>query len=419
MKSISTLALAVSLVVSGVLAASPAIAQKKKAAAAAPAVDPNARKYVFSKAARPTLDALNKAVDSKDAAAVAAALGPAQAAASTPDDRYMLAQFQLRHALNTQNLAGQRAALEAIVASGGARPEELPRIYRGIGDLAYNAKDYAGAGAMFEKLVQLSPNDGDAIVNLAELRNRQGRKAEGIQLLDRAIAAKVAAGQKPDESWYKRAVGLSTDAKMAPQAIKLSRDWLVAYPTDQNWRDVLANYRFLVPLDDDAELDRFRLMRATGSLQGERAYKSFAEFLLFRSFYGEAKSVLDEGVAKRIIDRNKPEYSKLISTAASKAAADRPTVSSTEPKANSSATGSIALRVANAYYNYGDYAKAVAFYRTALTKGGVDANLVNTRIGMALAMSGDKAGASAAFGAVTGARQDLARYWLLWLSQRA
>jgi hypothetical protein len=54
-------------------------------------------------------------------------------------------------------------------------------------------------------------------------------------------------------------------------------------------------------------------------------------------------------------------------------------------------------------------------YRAALSKGGVDANEVNTRLGIALARSGDKAGAQAAFGAVTGnPRAGIAALWTTW-----
>lgn len=422
MKNISTLALTLSLAVAGALIATPADAQRRKkgqAEAPAPVADPNARVYKFSKAARPLIGTLQTAVDAKDAAAYNAALVPAQAAASTPDDKYAIGQLQLKYAIDTENLAAQGTALEALVQSGGATATELPKLYSNIGAIAYGAKDYDKAGAAFERLIELTPNDGNAIVNLAELRNRQGRKAEGVQLLERAIAAKVAAGQPVDENWYKRAVGLSTDAKLTPQALKISRDWIGAYPTAQNWRDVLANYQYLVPLDDGAELDRFRLMRSAGALQGERAYKSFADYLVYRKLYGEANAVLAEGVAKRIIDPAKPEYRTLIASAKAKASTDRPTISASEAKAQSSATGSVAINVADAYLNYGDYAKAAGFYRTALTKTGVDANLVNTRLGIALAMSGDTAGATTAFNAVTGPRQELARYWVIWLSKRA
>ncbi len=418
MKSISILA--VSLAVTSAIVASPADAQRrKKGEAAAPAVDPNARVYNFSKAGRPAIAALQTAVTAKDAAGVATNLAAAQAAASTPDDRYAIAQLQLKYALDTQNLPGQTAALNALAQSGGAAPTELPKIYRNLGALSYNAKDWAGAVAAYDRLIQLEPGNADDLVTLGEIRVKRGQAAEGVALIERAIATKTAAGQTADENWYKRAVGLSTDAKLTPQALKLAREWVTAYPTPQNWRDALGNYRFLVPLDEAAELDHGRLQRASGALQGERAYRVFAQILIDRRFYGEAKSVLDEGVAKRIIDPAKPEYKALITQATRSAATDRPTIAASEAKALSSAEGRIALNVADSYFGYADYAKAASFYRTALSKTGVDTNLINTRLGIALAMSGDKAGSTAAFSAVTGPRQELARFWMLWLSRRA
>lgn len=415
----STTILALSLAVTGALVAAPADAQRrKKGEVAAPMVDPNARVYNFSKAARPALAALQTSVTAKDAAGIAANLAAAQAVATTPDDKYAVAQLQLRHALDTQNLPGQVIALNALVQSGGATAAELPNLYRNIGAMSYNAKDWAGSSAAYERLIQLEPSNSDALVALGELRNRRGQTAEGITLIERAIAAKTAAGQQVDENWYKRAVGLSTDAKLTPQALKLGREWLAAYPTTSNWRDVLNNYRYLVPLDEAAELDHGRLQRAAGALQGERAYRSLAQVLVDRRFYGEAKSLLDEGVAKRIVDPAKPEYKALIATATRSAASDRPTLAGSESVALSSATGKIAQNVADSYFGYADYAKAASFYRAALTKTGVDANLLNTRLGIALAMSGDKAGATTAFNAVTGPRQELARFWMLWLSKR-
>jgi hypothetical protein len=81
--------------------------------------------------------------------------------------------------------------------------------------------------------------------------------------------------------------------------------------------------------------------------------------------------------------------------------------------------GRPALNAADAYFGYGEYDKAIPLYRAALQKGSVDPNVVNTRLGMALAMAGQKAEAEAAFKAVTGPRQDLAGFWLVWLGQRA
>jgi hypothetical protein len=72
-------------------------------------------------------------------------------------------------------------------------------------------------------------------------------------------------------------------------------------------------------------------------------------------------------------------------------------------------------------YGYGQLAEAAAMYRLALSKGGVDADTVQIRLGMVLAKSGDKAGAQAAFQAVAGPgpRKAIAQYWLIWLAKKA
>ena len=83
----------------------------------------------------------------------------------------------------------------------------------------------------------------------------------------------------------------------------------------------------------------------------------------------------------------------------------------------SGSSGAPALKLGDAYAGYGDYPKAVPLYRAALTKGGVDANLVKTRLAMALAASADRAGAKATFKSLTGIRADLGAYWLAWLDR--
>ncbi|MEO7241177.1 MAG: hypothetical protein ABIW16_07225, partial [Sphingomicrobium sp.] len=81
--------------------------------------------------------------------------------------------------------------------------------------------------------------------------------------------------------------------------------------------------------------------------------------------------------------------------------------------------GRAAMRVGDGFYGLGDYTKAAELYRAALTKSGVDTNQVNLRIGMALARGGDKAGATAALGAVTGPLAELAKFWLLYVNRAA
>ena len=66
----------------------------------------------------------------------------------------------------------------------------------------------------------------------------------------------------------------------------------------------------------------------------------------------------------------------------------------------------------------GDYSSAVQAYKLAMAKSDGDAALANLHIGMALARSGDKAGATAALNAVTGPRAGIAKYWLTYVAQK-
>ena len=127
--------------------------------------------------------------------------------------------------------------------------------------------------------------------------------------------------------------------------------------------------------------------------------------------------MLDEGLAANIV--NPAKAKTLITEANGKVAADKASLAASAATATKSANARAALNVGDAYYGYGDYAKAAAMFRAALGKPGVDTASANLKLGEALTMSGDKAGAKAAFEAVTGARADIAKYWLIYLAQKA
>src|SRR3712207_5092309 len=102
-------------------------------------------------------------------------------------------------------------------------------LYAKQGELNFNNQNFCAAAAAFTKLVELKPNNPDAMVNLAVVRGRQKQHAQALQLIDRAIAAKKAAGQSVPENWYRSGLQHALDAKLPQQGSKLSRDLLAAY----------------------------------------------------------------------------------------------------------------------------------------------------------------------------------------------
>ncbi|HEY0412148.1 MAG TPA: hypothetical protein VGD66_03285 [Allosphingosinicella sp.] len=421
MKSVSRFALAVALVVGGGAVVATSAAEAKKAQPAAPAAAANQRQFKLSKEERAALEPVQKAVTAKDWPTASAALAAGDAAAKSGDARYVLGYLQLQIGLGTNDEAMQARGIDTIIGSGTVPAADLPQLVQNQAALALRAQpvNQQKAEAAFTRLTELTPNDPEAFVNLAKLKNDMHKPQEAVALLDRAIQIKKASGQTVDSSWYRYALKLAYDGHMAPQALKISRDLIAAYPTKENWRDGLLIYRDLVNLDKTANIDLLRLARTAGALNGERDWFELAEALDNAGLPGEAQATLQQGSAAKMVDLNKPAFRDLMRSATGRIAADRASLGASETKAMSSATGTLALNTADAYFGYGDYPKAIALYRTALSKGGVDANVVNLRLGMALAQSGSRAEAETAFHSVTGPRSDIAAFWLTWLSQRA
>jgi tetratricopeptide (TPR) repeat protein len=404
--------------------ATPAIAQYGAAqkpsappSAEATAAQPQQRKLKISKQASKEINELQTAVNAKDVANIPAKLAAAQAKAQNADDKYVIAQFQLKAALDSKNDAAIGQALEAMTQSGA--PEGVaPEIFNNLGKIHYNAKAFDKAAAAFERATQLDPKNTEAITLLAESRNAQGKTAEAVSLIQKAIATQNATGAKAEENWYKRAVAFAYNANL-PNSPEIAREWVAAYPSPKNWRDAIRIYQSASKLEDSALLDSMRLAQATGALAGENDYYRFANTLVAKGFSGEAKLVLEQGFASSSISKSRPNFSQLYSVATTKSQGDRASLAGAATAALAGPDGKKVMVIADAYYGYGDYAKSAELYRAALGKAGVDKDLANLRLGMSLARSGDKAGATAALNAAGGAQTQIAKFWLTYVATKA
>jgi hypothetical protein len=405
MNSVSKLALGAALAL-----AAAAIAP---AAAQVPAVS-------LTQAERATLLALKSAFESGNYAAAAAALPAARAAATSADARHYVAQYEYQIAVGTNNYRAQTDALQALIAGGRIPAAQVPAIHGQIGSVAYNhIRDYSLAERAFTAQIAAARNSSEAMINLAKVKIDLKKPQEAQSLLVRAIQAHSASGQRAPENWYKVALDLAYRNKNAAQIAALGPSFVAAYPTPQNWRDVLLMQRELQAVDQSASLDLYRLMRASKALGGETDYFEMAAALEAAGFPSEAKAVLEEGAAARMVDTGKGRGKDLLTRANTRATPERASLAGLQTRAQSDAAGTTALKAADILFGRGDYAKAAEFYRTAAQKGSVDTGLANTRLGMALALAGQRAEAEAALRSVTGPNSQVAAYWLAFLGARA
>ena len=372
-------------------------------------------KITPSKQAMKALIDLQDTVKKNDFANVPAKVAAAEAVATTKEDRYLIGKLQLDAALAAKDNGALASAIDNLAASGYLDAAKVAALYTGLGGAFYNNKQYAQAQAAYQKAAAADPHNVEAPALVGEALFAQGQKAEAAAAFQRAIQVRVAAGQKPDENLLKRATIIAYDAQL-PLAVELARQWAASYPSAESWRNSIAIYRNLSHPDTEGTLDLLRLMQATGALTIPGDYGLFARASAEQNNFNEAQAVLDAGIAAKVVNPADSEFRDLVVGLKTKPKATAADLAAATKTAQS---GMALLRIGDRYYAMGDYAKAVDLYRMSIGKPGVDKEVANLHIGMALARAGDKAGATAALNAVTGPRADIAKFWLTYVNQKA
>jgi hypothetical protein len=415
MKRISTAVLAAALV-TGAVAAAPATAAKK---------EENPSQLKPSADVLKSAQAAQAALTANDLATAEPAIAAAEAAAQNDDDKYISAALRLSLESKKVQAAGANAdstrlaaPLDVLIVNPRTPATERPAFAFERGLISFRSKEFARAVTYFEKARELGYNDPRLNTQIVMAKVSAGDTAGGMAELDKIITQTEASGQKADEQLYRFALSRTIQAKDGPATLTWMRRYVTAYPTAKNWRDMIKIYglqqgSFITPSKAQS-LDLYRLMRATGALADQYDYETYAITANQLGLPWEAKTVITEGRAKGKLPAT-GNSAQLLSTANSRIAAEG-SLTALETKSKSAADGKLASQTGDAQLGSGNYAKAAELYRVALQKGGVNAPEINTRLGVALAMSGDAAGAKAAFSAVTGSPSaEIAALWTTYL----
>lgn len=376
------------------------------------------RQYNLNRAERTAFQPLVTAVHASNWVAAQAALPAAAAAARGNDAKYLLGQIRLQIGIGTQNRQLQSQGIDEMIASGGAQPHEMRALYENQLEFATAAGDTAKAARAMAQLDALSPNDPARFVRQARIRANANDAPGAIALYRQAMQMQTTNGQPIPVDWRQQIAALAYRARL-PETSRLMREWLAVAPSQALWHDSLAIFAELNP-GSGMNLDVYRLVRAAGAMTSERDFVLLSEAANEVRAFGEVKAVLEEGLSRNLMTSNVAWARERVGVATRRAADDRSSLAGERTAALAGSDGAAALRLGDAYYGYGEYGPAAELYRAAMQKGGLDAGLVNTRLGTALALGGQRAEAEAAFRAVTtGPRAELAQFWLLWLQSRA
>ncbi len=424
MRFVTPVALALTLALAGGAVSVPAFAAKKEEKKG------NAPKLNVSPDVIKALQAAQKASEAQDWAAAKAALADADSKAQSNDDKYQIGAIKLNASIASKDSAMQSEALTQMLDSGLTPPEQAGQFNAVAADQALQAKNYDLAITRAKAAGQAGYKPEAVNVTLAQayfgkagtangsVEPQRSLNQQGLAALKAAADATKAAGGQVPAQWYQIGVSRAANAKL-PEVTEWATMAYSAAPSGENLRTLIRLFQQANPnITNRENLDVLRLMAVSGGLVVAQDYLEYAEMASKTGIYGEVKTAIDSGRSKGVL--NASQGGDLYQTAVPKIAGDKGSLGSAEADAKKAANGKIAAATADAYLGYGDYAKAVAMFELAKQKGGVDADEINTRMGIAKALGGDNASAKAAFQSVqAGSRKKIADLWLAYLATKA
>ncbi|WP_191229030.1 tetratricopeptide repeat protein [Aurantiacibacter xanthus] len=339
------------------------------------------------------------------------------AAISNDDDRNAAGNLALMIGNNLNDPAWQRRGLELMLQSGKVEPERIGQFQFFVGNLAYNAKDFAAARTALTAALAAGYTENDPQGLIIETYLQEDDVAGAVAYIEQLQPEFAAAGRTIPVTWIERTLGAAYSNDMYDESIALSKALVQADPSSGGWLKSLQVVGAIRQLDPQVELDLLRLMRETKALSNRAEYVRYIEALDPRIMSNEVLPVLNEAAAAGLIDTGDNYYVEVKSIADSRASSDRSNPDATFSEGQSG-DALDAMGSANVLWSIGDFARAETLYQAAADKGG-DVNEAMTRKGMAQVKQGKYAEAIETLGQVTGPRKPVAEMWALYAQQQA
>jgi len=335
---------------------------------------------------------------------------------NTPYDNYVINDILGFCALRANDNALAISAWAKVVDSEFADPARSASLRKGLLQLSYQAKDYVGAVAYGQRLIDLGTADEAVYLLTIQSFYLQNDFKASEKLAADYVASMEAAGKAPPDmalQLYASACIKQDDDACTLRALEKQSRY---FPKKETWPNLtLLMFR---SGGDTNTLNVFRLSREMGGMIRGEEYTEMAQLALEKGLPGEAQSVIEEGKAKNIFTNksNLDLATRLLGTAKAQAAADKPTLLAQDKEAAGRKNGEVDARIALAFLGYGDFERAVMAYERGLAKGNVrNPEEARLNLGIAQLKAGNKEGAAATFAAVKGDEtlQRIARLWSL------
>ena len=341
------------------------------------------------------------------------------AAIGSEDDRNAAGSLTLNIGTKLSDKSLQRRGLEMMLQSGKVAPEQQGQFQFFVGNLAYDAEDYAAARTALQAAYDAGYREQDVRPTIAESYFGEGQTQQGIEYIERLVAEQQAAGEPVNENLIRRALRFAYEGDQAEKATELSALLITTNPTAESWKQGLQVVNAMVDLEPQAQLDLLRLMMATDTLSDRREFVTYIEAADVRVMSNEVQRVLAKGLQQGIFTAGDDYYSEVKRLADQRAPVDQREAPTLVSDARKAADGSAAMSAGDVQLSLADYPLAEEMFALAVEKGVTDRDRALTRLGIAQAMQGKAAEAKATLGQVSGARAPVAKMWMAYADTKA
>ena len=240
-----------------------------------------------------------------------------------------------------------------------------------------------------------------------------GQMAQAGQLKEALAYAQPALEGNPSEEALKFKQAVSFKANDIAGRRAALEQLVASYPKPEYWHDILQIARNEKGLNDDQQMDIYRLRLAVGDLKTQADYQDTAQQALIAGYPAEAQAIMDKGISSKIVQKDERVTRLMNKIEQDRAAADA-AMKTLEAKAASDPNASVKLGLM--YWTLGKGKEAEDAIRNGMKGKLADPDSAKVALGHALFAQGKKPEAVAAFESVPRNSKEamIARLWAIY-----
>ncbi|MEO7386370.1 MAG: hypothetical protein ABIX37_05500 [Gammaproteobacteria bacterium] len=400
---IISLALAASMFVGGLLAPTPAFAQK-------------------AELSKKVGDPLKAAIAAGNKGQYAPALANLKAADAVAG-KTAFEQFKINETygfvyLKQRNYAAAAAAYERSLGSGQLPAGQVNDRLKQLAQLNFQSPRNLNKVVDYSNRYLKATGGGDPAMNamVGQAYQMMGNDKAAIASVQNAVRL---SGGRPAENWL-RILLQSYSALGDTKGVAATTERLVTlYPTNDNWKLLSSALRRQASGDDRVAMNVYRLMGELDLMDKPDDCTEAAVAAILSGVPAEAVKIMEKGSAKKVFGPTGPDAraQKILADARRRAAAQQPTLAKLAQQAAASKLGEDEIEVGQVLLSFGQANQSLAAGQRALKKGG-NADDAWMLIGRSQVYLKNGAEARKAFAQVKGAEAaSVAKLWSIYASR--